>query len=432
MKRKASAIVQRKDGWYGVDFSVNDRAIGEVSLYENKDLAELKQILDQGCGVAIENSSAYLFNLTFPFTDKKKISLVIRNELEEMLPFSLDDMTVDFVETGKGKVLAAAVPKSVSEEFQTDKQVKITSIHALAVLYALKWFNVIYQRDFVFLHVNDNAVVIMGFKDNELYYLRQFFHSPKSTALSDAFQEISTDKDFLPRAYVMVSDTADGAAMKDDLEKAFRIHIEMPLLKRVLNNEDIPERLWAGIGAALLSIKPHGQLNLTGEKRNFFLSGKVGLYVSAGLAALSILVFSLFYLDYYFKKQTYEYLVSEPNRIYRSVFPKSPPARDVVKMFQDKIKLLEKEPGSGFVTNENPLAILNAVSSKIPADVDVRVNEFISDEKEFTITGTTVSFASLEKIRAGIEQIQGISRVEVQNLELAPNKQVKFKLRGKL
>ena len=60
------------------------------------------------------------------------------------------------------------------------------------------------------------------------------------------------------------------------------------------------------------------------------------------------------------------------------------------------------------------------------------MNEFTSDEKEFTISGTTVSFASIEKIKDSLEHISGVSQVEMQTLELAANKQVKFKLRGRL
>jgi hypothetical protein len=100
-------------------------------------------------------------------------------------------------------------------------------------------------------------------------------------------------------------------------------------------------------------------------------------------------------------------------------------------MFQEKIKALEKEPGAPGVTT-NPLAVLDEVSSKIAPDIDVKVSEFVADGKEFTVSGTTVSFASVEKIKAGVEQMKGISEVEMQNLELVANKQVKFKLRGKL
>jgi hypothetical protein len=206
----------------------------------------------------------------------------------------------------------------------------------------------------------------------------------------------------------------------------------MPSLKRILRNEEAPERLWPAVGAALLSLSPKGQLNLTGNgHRYLFLSTKTALHLSAALAACGLLVAGLFFLDYSLKERTYQYLVSEPNRIYRLSFPKSPPIKDPVRMFREKTRLLEKEPGSAAAVT-NPLSILNEVSSKIGPDLDVKLNEFASDEKEFTVSGTTVSFASAEKIKAALEQVKGVSQVEIQNLDLAAGKQVKFKMRGKL
>jgi hypothetical protein len=100
-------------------------------------------------------------------------------------------------------------------------------------------------------------------------------------------------------------------------------------------------------------------------------------------------------------------------------------------MFREKIRMLEKEPGS-VSPGANPLAVLNEISAKIPAELDVKVSEFTADEKEFVLSGTTVSFATVEKVKAAMEQIKGISQIEMQNLELAPSRQVKFKVRGKL
>jgi hypothetical protein len=235
-----------------------------------------------------------------------------------------------------------------------------------------------------------------------------------------------------PRAYVMVSDGVDAAQQKQDLEKTFHIHIEMPSLKRILKNEQTPERLWPAIGAALLSLRPKGQLNLTGNGRGYlFLSTKTALDLSAALAACGLLAAGLFFLDYYLKERAYQYLVSEPNRIYRLSFPKSPPIKDPVRIFREKTRLLEKEPGSVAAVT-NPLSVLNEVSSKIGPDLDVKLNEFASDEKEFTISGTTISFASAEKIKAALEQVKGVSQVEMQSLDLAAGKQVKFKMRGQL
>jgi hypothetical protein len=433
LRRKGAAIVQQNGSWYGVTLTVRDKEITDLEILEEGSLAELRKVLkEDGYGAVVESGSAYLFNLAFPFSDKRKIRLVIGSELEERIPVSTDDLTIGFAETAKGNVLAAAIPKSLSEELRQSKHLRITTVQSVAVLYALRWFNVIYQGDFVFLHRNGDAMVIMGFKENHLNYLRQFYYSPQSDSLRDAMAEITGGQADSPRAYVMVSDGVDAAQQKQDLEKTFHIHIEMPSLKRILKNEQTPERLWPAIGAALLSLRPKGQLNLTGNGRGYlFLSTKTALDLSAALAACGLLAAGLFFLDYYLKERAYQYLVSEPNRIYRLSFPKSPPIKDPVRIFREKTRLLEKEPGSVAAVT-NPLSVLNEVSSKIGPDLDVKLNEFASDEKEFTVSGTTVSFASAEKIKAALEQVKGVSQVEMQSLDLAPGKQVKFKMRGKL
>ena len=433
MRRKGAAIVEQNGSWYGITLTVREKEISDLKILEEGSLAELRKVLkEDGCAAAVENGSAYLFSLAFPFSDKRKIKLVIGSELEERIPVPADDLAIDFVEAAKGNVLAAAIPKSLAEELRQSKHLRITTVQSVAVLYALRWFNVIYRGDFVFLHRNGDAMVIMGFKDNRLSYLRQFVYSPQSDSLRDAMAEITGGRADSPCAYIMVSDGFDAAQQKQDLEKTFHIDIEMPSLKRILKNEEAPERLWPAIGAALLSLRPKGQLNLTGNgSRYLFLSTKTALHLSAVLAACGLLAAGLLFLDYSLKERTYQYLVSEPNRIYHLSFPKSPPIKDPVRMFREKAKLLEKEPGSVAAVT-NPLAILNEVSSKIGPDLDVKLNEFTADEKEFTISGTTVSFASVEKIKAALEQMKGVSQVEMQNIDLAPGKQVKFKIRGKL
>lgn len=436
MRRKAAAIVQQKGGWYGVTFTIRQKEIAGLRLTTGRSLQDLKgSVGEDGYGVGFDNGSAYLLSLAFPFTDRRKIRLVIANEVEERLPVTTEDMVVDFVESGRGRVLAGAMPRSLVGESFSDKRVRIVTIQSLAALYALRWFDVIVDRDFVFLHMNGSAVVVMAFKDDSLLYLRQFVHSPQSSSLHDAFAQIAEDRQFAPASYVMVADDVEGARVREYLEKTFRIAIEVPSLSRVLGREDAPDWLWAGVGTALLSAKPAGHLDLSGQKRQYaflpFLTARGGLYVSAGLALFSFLVCGLACADYYFKERTYQFLASEPSRIYRLSFPKSPPVRDPVRMFQEKIKALDREPGVAGAAS-NPLDVLNEVSGSIGADIDVKVSEFSADDKEFSFSGTTISFASAEKIKTSVEQIKGVTDVEMQNLELAANKQVKFKLRGKL
>ena len=65
------------------------------------------------------NSSMIIFKeLTLPFLDPDKISLVLRHELESVLPFSINDALIDFIVTkqlpdAKGSaIMTAAVQKN--------------------------------------------------------------------------------------------------------------------------------------------------------------------------------------------------------------------------------------------------------------------------------------------------------------------------------
>jgi hypothetical protein len=433
LRRRAAAIVQQKDGWYGLTFTTEEREIGELNLYSDRSLPELRRIVDgTGYGIALENGSAFLFNLTFPFSDKAKIRLVIRSELEQRLPVSVEDMEVSFAASGKGQVLAAAVPKTLADDLHQDRQVRLTTVQSIAALYALKWFRLVAEHDFVFIHMNRNATVVMAFKGSDLYSLRQFFHSPQSNALTEALFQITEDKDFTPESYFMIGDTEEADTERVRLESDFHIKIQTPSLRQTLSNSDVPEWSWAGVGAALMAIRPRGHLNLSGRGNRYpFISSKAGSYACAGLACLGLVACGMSYLDYRMKERVYTYLAAEPARIYKSTFPKSPPIRDPIMMFREKIKAFEKEPGS-ITAIASPLVILNELSSRVPPELDVKINEFSSDEKEFAISGTTVSFGAVEKIRDSIQEMKGVSRVEAQNLELTSNKQVRFKLKGRL
>lgn len=433
LNRQAAAIIQWKKGWCGVTFELRQKEITGLTLYPEKSLPDLERIFaESGYGVGLENGSAYLFNLAFPFSDRRKIRLVLAGELEERIPIVADDMAIDFVETEKGKVLAGAMARSSLNGFVSNRQIRITTIQCLATLHALRWFERVHEKDFVFLHMNGNAAVVMAFKDDNLYYLRQFFYSPQSDSLHDAFAHITADKEFMPRSYIMVADAEEGANVKKYLDETFRISVETPILREGLHTGDAPDWLWAAVGTALLSLKPKGQLDFTAQKGRYeFLSTKAGFYVAAGLACLGVLTYGLLYADYYLKQKTYQFLVTEPGRIYRLSFPKSPPVKDPTRIFRDRIRALEQAPEASTAVM-TPLNILDEISKKIAPDIDVKVSEFTADDKEFTISGTTTSYAALEKVKDNVSHVPGVSQVEMQNIELAPGKQVKFRLRGKL
>ena len=288
------------------------------------------------------------------------------------------------------------------------------------------------QENTVFLNCTGNSTVVMLFERNRLINLRHFFRSPQAGATISALKEIAEQTDLSDARYLMVGGE-DGPVEKQLIERALGITVELLTLNDYVIGEDVPAQSWAGLGAALMALNAKGEINLSGERyRPLSGSNRVSLYASGGLAALSLLVLGLSSFDLYLKQRTYNFLSSEPYRIYRTVFPKAPPVKDVLRTFEERIQRLNREEGGGKENEANPLLLLDQISSKIDPQIDVRLSEFVADDKEFAIGGTTVSFASIDKIREALRRINGASSIELQSVDMAPGGQVRFRFRGKL
>ncbi len=434
MRKKAASIVQCGETWCGVTFSVSGKEVADCELHTDKTFEELTKILeDQGYGISLNTSSGYLVYLKFPFSGRRKIALTLNNELEGVLPFPIDETVIDFQEIGKGNVLTAAIPQSIIEEVKKGKSARSITINSLAALYALKWFHVITQDSYAFLYIDGNAVSIMVFKDGNLQYLRQFFCTQESGFLHDAVKNILNYKN-TPITYYMFCSNGDIAREKEALEEAFSISIETPSLNKYIKADMYPEWLWAGVGTALLSLDHTDQINLLSDRRaKLPFSNRAVMLCMGCLAGIGILVAGMFYLNLALKERAYKQLTAEQNNVYRIVFPKAPPVKDIGKSLEDKIRMLDRETiAAGVNITLPPLQILAEISSRIDNQIDVKLNEFVCDEKEFSISGTAVSFASVEKIKETLEQIKDMKNVEIQGIDIAAGKQVRFKIRGKL
>lgn len=433
VKRRTGAIVQSGQEYTGISFVLKDREISDVKVYEKQALEDLRQSFeDMPHGITLENSSGYLFSLTFPFSGKRKIGMVIKSEMDELLPFPNEDMVIDFQETHRGAVLAAAIHKTVAQEANGDKKVRYIGLQSLSALYAVKWARRLPLQDSIFVHLNGNTVVILGIKDGKAAFLRQFIHAEEDGSFDQALVEVLDEPEYHPTMCVLVNENEDRIDWKERIEKTHSIKVDVPSLDESVGNSALPKWLWSGFGAALMALSPKGEINLTVEKQAVLpRGGRSALYFLGSLAAASVLVWGLLYLNYSLKRGAYNYLSSQPTTIYKGAFPKSAQTKDVARAFQEKIRGLESQSPAG-TNGLSALELLNDLSSKIDSQIDVKVNDFTVDEKEFILSGTTVSFGSLEKIKIAVEKLKGVASVDLQNVELATNRQVRFKIRGKL
>jgi hypothetical protein len=436
LKQKASAIFQYGDRWYGLEFEVQKKSLENFTFYTDKGLDELKDICRNSiCGISLGSSSGYIVGFRFPFSGSRKIAMVIDAEMEELLPFPMDDMVVDFEEFGGGNVLAAAVPKTLVDPADWGKQVRSITLNAVAAAYGLRWFQGTPHHRYVVVYTEGGTAVMMAYNEGTLHTVRQFFHAGEAPVVREAIKGMRDDPLFLPEAYYLIGDDGDGAGLFMEVAKELNIRIEVPSLKRFMKvEEETPQFFWTGIGSALLALSPGKGINFLGGARSgFTLANKAILYATGALAGISVIVAGISYIDLVLQSRTYRYLGDEQTRIYREVFPNAPPVKDIGKMFEDKIMAIDREATvSGPNTGLSPLGILAEMSGKIDTQIDVKLSEYTWDETEFSITGTTVSYAAAEKIKTALEQMHGVKKIEIQNLDLSAGRQVNLKMRGKL
>jgi hypothetical protein len=436
LTKRVASIVQYKNSLFGVSFNVSGKNVSDVELHQEKSFNDLCDTLkDTSLGISLHTSSGYLVHVRLPFTGRRKIRLVINNELADVLPFEVQDAVTDFQELGKGNVLAASLSKEALDVFKDVKGLRHLTVNSLAALYALRWFKAVPETDYIFISIDENVASILVSKSDTLEEVRHFFYSPGSGTLNEAIEELSQNEDLSNALFYMVSNNEDGLAEKEQIEKRFNIRINTPSPERYIKSDLYPTWLWAAVGSALLSLNPRGEINLLSHKRSEITLPMRLLFVPTGcLAGLCVLALLLSGLNVYSKNKVLTYLNTEQNRVFRTVFPKSPPMKDVGKFLEERIKSMEREAAAGNGTSVGmaPLQVLAEISAKVENQLDVKINEFTSDEKEFAMAGSTVSFAVVEKLKASVEQIRDIKDVEIQNIDLAGPKQVRFRIRGKL
>jgi hypothetical protein len=434
MSRPCS-IFEYKGKWCGVSLELGSKGVDSLEFFGNSSLDELNALFGSGhCGVSIDSAKAYLLHLQFPFSGRRRLGLVVRAELEEYFPFPLEEMSIDFIEAGKGSVLVAAAQRTIAEKANWGGHVRIVTVNSLAILHALRQLKRITRKNFVFLHVTGNTAVMMAFRGEKLYSVRQLIYSQDAAAILGAVKEYKNDEEGAPEVFYVMGDDEVLPAIKEAVGNAAALPVESPSLKDYVKGGYVPECAWIGVGAALIAHAQKNQINLAGQGYQVFPEfERKTIVICAACIAVGLVLLGMSYLDLWLKETAYRSLALAESVVYRAAFPKAPPVKEIEKAFEDKIKAMEKDQsGSVAAVAVSPLAVLAELSSKIDNQADVKINEYVHDGVEVSISGTTVSFAAAEKIKGMMAQVKGLQSVEFQSIDLAQGNQVKFKIKGKL
>ncbi len=204
----------------------------------------------------------------------------------------------------------------------------------------------------------------------------------------------------------------------------------------VLDTASVVHTYQMGFGLALLTME--------GTKINFrrgeFVYGKETIerrnrVVSIGLVALllSALVVGDLYLRYDLKEQRYRDLKGELRATFLETFPRVRNVMNEVEQARVEIEELNRAGSFLGVREESPLDVLKEITSRVPKEVRIDVQELVIDGSNVRILARTDSFDSVDRIRSGFLEAPRFQEVNVSDAKvMADQSQVRFRIKMKI
>ena len=478
------SAVQVTSGLKG--FQVLSRAAVMIDGDNNLDkaLEEISQNMDMKsdiCMASISGGAVLYQNLVMPFKEPKKIKQTLPFEMEDLVPFPIDDIVIDFniiKVSEQSEVLAISARKSlISECLERLKKLGVSPylVDIRPVPIAL-WL--LSQRETpdegLLLDIGLNGFTIVLFMERRIALARYVsldggFKSrpnlngmgegdaPKREEIDSIFQALSVTVNNCLRSFSWRIDrkiepekiflTGIGSVHKET-EDIISRYIGLPV-ERINVSKDKRihmdygmEALWDPAlmdGALSLAVreikKGHGYNLRKGEfaiKKGIFKRGKelrrLGIFIMIILLLLLIDLGT----GHLLLKREYKAARQRCAELYNRSFPDAKNVKEPLLEMKQKISELEKSAAilSRDINREQKiLDIFNDISRRIAATSDVDIKSMDISGETVHISGETDSFNTVNSIKSDLEPSSYFSDVKISGKLDKTGKRVEFDLK---
>jgi general secretion pathway protein L len=425
--RFAATVVQRQFGRTEVLDSVVRSWTDEEGL-----VGALRELAPQWAGARIVSAlPGRVFtqrSLTFPFGDRKRIEKALTFEVEDAVPFELDQVALGHLLLGrpgtkKGEethVLCLMVPRAelgrhleLLSRAGIDPQAVVPSFAGLAALAAR-------------MPANGPALLVMGqdlcLAEGSVVKALRSRGSTATGGLLHVLRSIETEQRAPVEKAVLLS---DDAPLKQALE-------ELGLAVEVVSPEIGGQRPSdpGSLGIALTE-----EVNLrTGEfayrKEDEGLRRRRRTVIIAA-SAVALLFAVNVGVKYFVVRSGYGNLERQINDIFRQTFPDARSTGDPVREMRDKLNDAKKRFGA-LGSGTSALDVMRAVTDGIPVEMRVTFQDFLLEGERLRLQGEAPSFESLDKIKSQLQKSPLFSDVQVQDTHMGVDNKVKFRFDIKL
>ena len=403
--------------------------------------AELVDILKSKSGdwagaKIVSSIPGHLFTqrlVQLPFADRKRVEKALPFEIEDSVPFPLDDVVIDHLildrgKTGKGgeaaketDVLGIMLPKEVLKRHLEllasagiDPQVIVPSYSGLDALSKMM------KADGCTLLACGNDLCLRC--GEAVKGLRSFSGSASTTGIRHTIQALEIEqKERVEKVLVLCPDNGSQTAFAE-------LGIAVEQVAPELGGKKATDPV--SLGLALSE-----QINFRKAEFAYHLADegtrrRKRTIIIAGVVAAALLVVNLG-VKFYVVETSYSKLDKEIRDIYRQAVPDSKVVADPVRQLRSNLEEARKKFGV-LGTGTSALDAMKAVTDGIPKDVRVGFQEFNLEGDRLKLQGEAASFESVDKIKADLQKAEMFSEVTVLDTRMGTDNKVKFRLDIKL
>ncbi len=430
-------------------------------------LAEKMDLTGSDAVVSVPANQFIFRNLQIPFSNSKKIRMVLPFELETTLPYAVEDLVIDFCalngtpEGDHTDLIAAAIEKKkLSTYIDALASIKVDpeklTLGGLPTALCLA-SQADPGEDQLFIEIDDSSGTLFVLAGSRLQLIRSFplpAANPSINALIcgqiqqtlAAFLE-SSELDFKPVEVIAGGIGLDENDITAEMSRILGMPVKAASIADRLNitvgsNAEspwIPAQMDNALALALTAVEGYGGLNFhMGQfAAQKFLSKHKGPLIKAGILAAAVLVLLVVNLmiETYTLNKHIRHIDSQMTQIFKATFPE---AKTINYPYQEMQARIRETKKSGIFEAEagphiRSIDILNSISEQIPESITVNLSQLAVQPDHVLISGTTDTYDSVDGIKSRLEQIQHFKKVTISsaNIDRSGN-EVRFMLKVEL
>jgi len=405
--------------------------------------------------------------LSLPFRDRKKLSQTIPFELETQVPFGLDDVVVDYQVLTREKtgstVLAALVQKSDLERHlaalsEVGLDPKIVDFGPLCSLNLLNHLAKELPENFAYVEVTQRDASVALYRDKQLQGVRVLVAPPGNGSGPGLISAEVLAQELRWTLMVLNGGTIEGnlpclvaGEPSEFLTDATRAFAENAGL-RVVRLESLPLKPVPGVaegmapafarplGLALRELEPASTIGLNFRRGEFtYQRGQAEvrsalMRIAALAAVVGILAVTYLFVNYRLQRARADAVDEKVRSIVASVMPGAAiNTNNAVEVLQGEVTGVKTKLGlladTAPVGNLTAIDLLYSLSTSVPKNLTVDVDEYAMDPDSIRIRGRTGSYDNVDTLKKTFEGLPYFREVQAKDTKAASDgKGVEFRL----